>query len=84
MIVAKLLLYKKFCGDLENIRLEFNPYNPYVDHRIKVGEQHTVRFHVDDVMSSHVNPMVNYKFKEWMKSNYGNHGEVKANRVKVH
>ena len=26
------------------------------------GKQHTIRYHVDDLMSSHVNPSVNDKF----------------------
>ena len=41
-------------------------------------------FHVEDVIYSHVNPKVNYKFNEWMNLNYDKHGEVKANREKVH
>ena len=36
-----------------------------------------------DVMSSHVNPKVNNRFKERMKLNDGKHGEVKNNRGKV-
>ena len=84
MLVAVLLLYKKFCRDLENIVFEFNPYYPCVDIRIKVGKQHTVKLHVDDFMSSNVNPKVNDKFKEWMDRNYVNHGEVKFNGRKVH
>ena len=35
-------------------------------------------------MSSHVNTKVNDKFKERMICNYGNHGEVKSNRGKIH
>jgi hypothetical protein len=26
------------------------------------GKQHTIRFHVDDVKASHIDPMVNDKF----------------------
>ena len=40
--------------------------------------------YVEDSMFSHVNPKVNDKFKEWMNPNYGKHGEVKSNRVKMH
>ena len=54
MLVSSLLFHNKFCGNLENIGFEFNPYNPCVANRIKVGKQHTVRFHVDGVISSHV------------------------------
>ena len=84
MIEVALLFYKRFCGDLENIGYEFNPYNPCVANRITVWKQQTVRFHVDDAMPSHVNPKINYKFKEWTNRNYGKHGKVKANRRKVH
>ena len=38
MLLAALLLYKKFCGDLENIGFEINPYNPCVANRISVGK----------------------------------------------
>ena len=84
MLVAALLFYGKFCGDLENIGFEFNTYNPCVANRIKVGKQHTVIFYVDNIMPSNVNPKVNDNFKEQMNHNNGKHVEVKANRGKVH
>ena len=40
--------------------------------------------YLDDFMFSHVNPKVKDKFKEWMNPNYGKHGVVKSNRVKMH
>ena len=64
MLAAALLLYKKFCGDLKNIGFEFNPYNPCVANRIKVGKQHTVKLHVDDVISTNVKSKVDYKFNK--------------------
>ena len=70
MLVAALLLKKKFSGDFENIGFEYNPYDPCVINRIKFGKQHTVGLHVDDIMSSHVNTKVNDKFKEWTNHNY--------------
>ena len=63
ILLAALLLYKNVFRDLENIVFEFNRYNPCVSKRIKVGKQNTVRLHVGDIISSHVNPKVNYKFK---------------------
>ena len=51
---------------------------------IKVGKKHTVRFHMDNIVSSHVNPKVNDKFKEWMNRIYVKHGEGKSNRKKLH
>ena len=67
---------------MENIGFEFNPYDSCVSNRIKIGNKHTVRFHVDDIMFSHVNPKVDDKFKEWMKLNYGKNGEDNSNRVR--
>ena len=84
MLVASLLLYKKFCGDLEKVVFEFNPYDTCVTNMIRVGKKHTVIFHVEDNMSSHVKPKVNDMFKEWMNPNYGNNDELKANRRKLH
>ena len=63
ILVAALLFYNKFHGDLQNIGFELNTYDPCVDSRIKVGKKHTVRFHVDGVMHSHLNTKVNDKFK---------------------
>ena len=63
MLMAALLFYNKFCGDLENIVFYFNPYNTCVANRIKVGKQHTVRLHVEKVIYSHVNNKVHDKFK---------------------
>jgi len=48
------------------------------------GKQQTIRFHVDDVMSSHVDPKVNDEFLDWLNRKYGKYGAVKATRGKVH
>jgi len=48
------------------------------------GKQHTIRFHVDDLMCSHVDPEVNTKFLKWLNSKHGTYGEVKATRGKIH
>ena len=77
-------MYKKFCGDLENIGSEFNTYYPCVSNRIRLEKQHTIRFFVEVVMYNHVNTKFNDKFKGRMNCNYGKHDEVKANRGKVH
>ena len=84
MVVSDILLYKEFCGYLENIGFEFNTYDPFATNRIKYGKKNTVILYVDNIMYIHVNPKVNYKFKEWMKHNYGRNGEVKFNRGKSH
>jgi hypothetical protein len=43
-----------------------------------------VKFHVDDLISSHIDPKVNDNFLSWLNHKYGKHGEVKATRGKVH
>ena len=59
MLQATLLWYNKSRQELEKEGFEFNPYDPCVGNQTKNGSQHMIRFHVDDVMSSHINPKVN-------------------------
>ena len=84
MLQSALLWYRRFRGDLEGQGFVFNPYDPCVCNRMIDGKQHTVMFHVDDLMSSHVDANVNTKFLAWLNALYGKHGEVKATRGKVH
>ena len=46
--------------------------------------QHTIRFHVDDVLSSHLNPKVNDEFAKWAQGKYGALKPVKVKRGKTH
>ena len=62
----------------------FNPYEPCVANRLVMSKQHTVRFHVDDLKSSHVDRKVNDEFHHWLNQKYGKYGEVKVTRGKVH
>ena len=48
------------------------------------GKQQTIRFHVDDIMSSHKDPKINDQFESWLQKEYGQHGKVKATRGKQH
>ncbi len=84
MLQAALLWYKKFRSDLENVGFKFNPYDPCIANRMVNGKQQTIRFHVDDVMSSHVDPKVNTAFAKWLQKTYGKIGEVKVHRGKSH
>ncbi len=54
MLEASLYFYEKFRGDLEEAGYIFNSYDPCVCNKKIKGLQHTVRFHVDDVLSSHM------------------------------
>ena len=84
MLVAALLWYKTLRRDLEKEGFIFNPYDPCVCNRMIWGKQQTVRFHIDDLMSSHENEKVNDNFLKWLNKKYGSHGEVKANCGKIH
>ena len=48
------------------------------------GNTHTVRFHVDDSMSSHVDSKVNNKFSMWLNKQCTKCGEVKVTRGNEH
>ena len=79
-----MLWYNKFRSDLENIGFEFNLYNPCVANRIVNEKQHTIRFHVNNLLSSHVDSIINDKFLAWLKKTYSKHGKVKSTRGKIH
>jgi len=85
MLESALIWYQKFRVDLEGIGFVFNPYDPCVANRIENGLQHTIRFHVDDCMSSHMDPRVNDGFLAWMNMKYGGAlGDVKNTRGNKH
>ena len=78
MLVVALLFNKIFCGNLKNIGFEFSPNDPCVATMMTVGKKNTMRLHVDEFMSIHVNPKVNDNSNELMSRSYGKHDEVKA------
>jgi hypothetical protein len=86
MLQASLLFYKKLRKDLEDIGFEVNPYDPCVANRVVKGNKHTVRWHVDDLKSSHVDKRVNDEFRKWLDMKYGDDklGRVRAVRGKRH
>ena len=84
MLVSAILWYNKFCSDLQSIGFVFNPYDPCVANRTIKGKQQTIRFHINDLMSSHVDKHVNDQFLAWLEEKYGEHGRVKLTRGKIH
>ena len=84
MRIAAVLWYQKFRKDLEGIGFVFNPYDPCVANRTINGKQQTIIFHVDDLMSSHVDSSVNDTFIKWCNKLYGSYGEVVATRGHKH
>ena len=43
-----------------------------------------VRFHVDDLLSSHVDPKVNDRFAQWLEKMCGKYKAVEPARGKIH
>jgi len=84
MLVASLLWYKKLKAHLVADGFKFNPYDPCIANCEVRGKQQTIRFHVDDLMSSHVDPKVNDKFLKWMNKTFGSLKKVTCTRGKVH
>ena len=84
MLISAILWYKKFRGDLEAIGFDFNEYDPCIANCIVNNKQQTIRFHVDDIKSSHVDKEVNDKFLAWIERTYGKKGKVKSARGKSH
>jgi hypothetical protein len=84
MLIAALLWYRQFKTDLEAVVFKFNTYDPCVANRKVNSATQTIRFHVDDLKSSHIDSKVNDNFLSWLNHRYGKHGEVKATRGKIH
>ena len=62
MLEAKMLWYQELRRKLESIGFEFNPYDPCVVNIVVKEKQDTVRFHMNDILSSHVDAKVNEDF----------------------
>ena len=84
MLIASLAWYRKLKSDLEEIGFQFNPYDGCVANRLVNKKQQTIRFHVDDILASHMEPEVNSEFYRWCMRKYGELKPVKVKRGKVH
>jgi len=78
MLIAGLNWYKKFSGDLITEGYEKNTYDPCVCNKMvmygDVTTQHTVKFHVDDLMTGVDVAQINTNFHKWLNLKYGGHG----------
>jgi hypothetical protein len=54
MMKSALLFYRKLVSELQEMGFEINPYNPCVANKTVNGTQMTIRWHVDDLMISHM------------------------------
>ena len=84
MLQASLLWYHELSKKLKEIGFMFKPYDSCVCNRVVKGKQHTVRFHVDDILSSHEDAKVNDEFHQWLNKTFGKLKEVTVSRGKVH
>jgi hypothetical protein len=79
-----MLFYKKLVKDLQAYGFELNPYDPCVANKMVDGTQMTVSWHVDDLKVSHENEKNVTEFLKWVTDTYGQYGEVKTTRGKLH
>ena len=84
MLQASLLWYRKLRQDLEAVGFKFNPYDQCIANKTVNGHQQTIRFHVDDLLSSHIDPKVNDDFLKWLNEQYDSIKEVTSTRGKIH
>ena len=77
MLIAGLNWYKKFSGDLITEGYKKNPYDPCVCNKMvmcrDVTAQHTIKFHVDDLMVGVDLAQINTNFQKWLNLKYVNH-----------
>ena len=62
MLKASLLWYTKFRGNLEKIGFNFIECDPCVANMLVNKQQHNIRFHLNEVRSSHMDSEINTKF----------------------
>ena len=84
MSESALLWCRKPREDLEGQGFKFNACDACIANGAVKGKQHTVRFHTDNLMSSHEDSKVNDDFCDWLNEKCGKCGEVKATRGKEH
>jgi len=84
MSISASLWCGKFRIDLEENGFVFNPCDVRVANKTVDDKQQTIRFHVDDAMSSHVDAKVNDNFEKWLNKVHGKHGEVKSTQGDAH
>jgi hypothetical protein len=54
IIKSALLFYRKLISELKEMGFEVNPYGPCIVNKIVNRSQMTIRWHVDDLMISHL------------------------------
>ncbi len=71
MMKSALLFYRKLVVELKEMGFEINPYDPCVANKMVNGMQMTIRWHVDDLMMSHVSRDKIIKIVQEIKNSMG-------------
>jgi hypothetical protein len=71
MMKSVLLFYRKLVSELKEMGFEINPYDPCVANKMVNGTQMTIRWHVDNLMMSHVSRDKIMKIVQEMKISMG-------------
>ncbi len=71
MMKSALLFYRKLIKELKEMGFEINPYNPCAANKVVNGTHITVRWHVDDLMISHISRREIMEFVRRIKDIYG-------------
>jgi hypothetical protein len=71
MMKSALLFYRKLLTELREMGFVINPYDPCVANKMVNGTQMTIRWHVDDLMISHVSQDEIMKVVQGIKDIYG-------------
>jgi hypothetical protein len=82
MLKSALLFYRKLVKELQEMGFEINPYDPCEANKLVGEKQMTVRWHVDDLMISHIDKGKVLKFVRCIKDIYGDN--LAENVGKVH
>jgi hypothetical protein len=68
---SALLFYRKLVSELREMGFEINPYDPCVANKMVNRTQMTIRWHVDDLMISHLSQDEIMKVVRQIKDIYG-------------
>ncbi len=82
MMKSELLFYKKLVGELQNMGFEINPYDLCIANKMVNGSQMAIRWHVDDLMISHLKQEETMQVVQQIKDIYGKN--LKENVGTVH
>ncbi len=71
MMKSALLFYRKLVSELQEMGFEINPYDPCVANKTVNRSQMTIRWHVNDLMISHLSQEKIMKVVQGIKDIYG-------------